>query len=100
VAFGKECLYCLRYTVCGDTGIDIKYARVLDDARQMISTVIGDAEARGGPVHLGTLIAQDRADQIVGQSVSGDVAKAFFAPRQPKSDSSKESSNLPLPEMP
>ena len=80
--------------------MSFKYARALDDARQLIATTVGNVNTGGGTVEAGTIIAQDRADQMVAQSVAHDVALSFFALREPRREKGKDSSSLPMPEMP
>jgi hypothetical protein len=80
--------------------LTFKHARALDDARQLIAATVGDVKTGGGMVEAGTIIAQDRADQMVAQSVAHDVALNFFALREPRRERGKNNSILPMPEMP
>ncbi|KAJ5720743.1 uncharacterized protein N7483_008677 [Penicillium malachiteum] len=58
-----------------------RYISALDDARQLIVATIGDVGSGFGMIDADMIIAQGRADQMVAQSITQDVALGFFAPR-------------------
>ncbi|KAJ5703573.1 hypothetical protein N7493_011498 [Penicillium malachiteum] len=58
-----------------------RYISALDDARQLIVATVGDAISGSGTMNADIIIAQGRADQMVAQSITQDVALGFFAPR-------------------
>jgi len=75
----KACTSALDETNYRTGNLDVKHARVLDDARQLIAATVGNVNPGDGMVEVGTVIAQDRADQLVAQSVAQDVALRNFA---------------------
>ena len=87
----KACTSALDETNHRTGNLDVKHARVLDDARQLIAATVGNVNPGGGIVEVGTVIAQDRADQLVAQSVAQDVALSFFALREPRREKGKDS---------
>jgi ABC-type transporter Mla subunit MlaD len=91
----KACTSALDETAHKTGSLTFKYAKALDDARQLIAATVGNVNTGGGTVEAGTIIAQDRADQMVAQSVAHDVALSFFALRKPRREKSKNSSSLP-----
>jgi hypothetical protein len=96
----KACTSALDETTHRTGNLTFKYARALDDARQLIVATVGNVNPGGGTMEAGTIIAQDRAHQMVAQSVAGDVALKFFASMEPRGGKGKDSSSLPMPEMP
>jgi hypothetical protein len=96
----KACTSALDETAHKTGSLTFKCARALDDARQLIATTVGNVNTGGGMIEAGTIIAQDRADQMVAQSVAHDVALNFFALREPRREKGKNGSSIPMPEMP
>ena len=96
---------CLKLCTTGlakrtqSTGNTFKYARALDDARQLLGN-IGNVSG-GGPANtIDVLLAQDRARQMAG-NIDGQVAWSFMnAPSAQDKSRGASSLELPIPEMP
>lgn len=75
------CTIVLDETMHRTGNLTVRYARALDDARQLIVAIVGDVSSGSGTISADQIIAQGRADQMVAQSITQDVALSSFAPR-------------------
>ncbi|KAJ5627354.1 hypothetical protein N7528_004781 [Penicillium herquei] len=77
----QVCTGALEESTRGSGSLTSRYISALDDARQLIVTTVGDLGSESGMINADIIIAQGRADQMVAQSITQDVALGFFAPR-------------------
>jgi hypothetical protein len=61
-----------------DSAVSVKAAKSLKEAKQMIAVTIGDVKASDRHVNVDSLVAEDKAIQVLANTVSADVFKSFM----------------------
>ncbi|KAJ5106787.1 hypothetical protein N7456_003462 [Penicillium angulare] len=77
----RLCTSALDETMHRTGNVTVRYVRALDDARQLIVSTVGDVNSGSGSIYADHIIAQGRADQMIAQAITQDVALNFFSSR-------------------